>query len=863
MRKRRLKLLAFMMLAPLVSIVIGTASPIVVDAAVQATYYVDPVNGNDNNNGTSTGTAFKTITKARDVVRTVNSNMTGDIMVYLRGGTYFLTDTVVFNATDSGTNGYYVKYINYPGEIPLISGGEVIGGWTLHDAAKNIYKANVGSRDFRQFYVDGVRAVRARSNLYNDFYYDKVNQKIRIAKSEMTGLTNFSNAELVNYFTWADAYYHIASYTTDSTYCYIELPGLDKTFAFNQAQWRSDCNYKYYIENDYSLLDTDGEWYLDKSVPGSHVLYYKPRPGESFSSEIIAPKLENLFYLQGSLNSKVHNMVFYGLTFAYSNWTLPNTYGCDLQMGQQVTVMNETTLACKRPPGAVQTEATRDVVFERNTFKNLGAVGLNSFYGSERNIIKGNVFTNIASSGIQLGRFQPDEMNTFGIYNPADLNDLSRDDVISNNYFVDTCNLYFGAVPLSTGYAVNTKIEHNEINGAPYSGIHTGGHSTDSVSVMKGIVIRFNKITNVMKDLNDGGYIYNKGSNADYWAVYENYLQSTVAPSYPEQNFVGALYTDNGTSYAMYCRNVVDEPTDTLRYNTWGNPPNSFANLMDTNVFHDTNNGNNTNTVVIRDSVITAGPAWPPEIQEIINNAGLEAAYADIKNGGPAPAPVTPALIPAPTGEIPLAGLCLWLKADAGVTKDGGNYVSSWADYSGKGLTAYQLNSSKKPLWVTNAIKGKPTLRFDGADDSITTHDFVSCNMRNFTLSFIIKPSGLSDFNQALGAMNDWGQFYFHGSANGTIYAGPESDSRIVTSSGTLQNNTVQLFTYKYSNGTAVLYKNGVQVATAYSLKTPYAWTGFTLGNIKGDLPEVILYNTTLSDTDRNTVETYLRNKYQ
>ena len=34
--------------------------------------------------------------------------MTGDIYVFLRGGTYFVTNTIAFTAVDSGTNGYQV-----------------------------------------------------------------------------------------------------------------------------------------------------------------------------------------------------------------------------------------------------------------------------------------------------------------------------------------------------------------------------------------------------------------------------------------------------------------------------------------------------------------------------------------------------------------------------------------------------------------------------------------------------------------------------------------------------------------------------------------------------------------------------------
>ena len=45
---------------------------------------------------------FKTVQRARDVVRTVNANMTGDIYVYLRGGNYQVTSTIEFDAERLG-----------------------------------------------------------------------------------------------------------------------------------------------------------------------------------------------------------------------------------------------------------------------------------------------------------------------------------------------------------------------------------------------------------------------------------------------------------------------------------------------------------------------------------------------------------------------------------------------------------------------------------------------------------------------------------------------------------------------------------------------------------------------------------------
>lgn len=132
-------------------------------AAIQATYYVSPT-GSDSNPGTL-AQPFATIAKARDVVRTINASMTGDIYVYLRGGTYTLSQTLAFNDSDSGTNGHNVIYQNYAGETPIISGGQNITGWEIYDPGNSIYRAVAPNGfDTRQLYVNGLRATRAQGS---------------------------------------------------------------------------------------------------------------------------------------------------------------------------------------------------------------------------------------------------------------------------------------------------------------------------------------------------------------------------------------------------------------------------------------------------------------------------------------------------------------------------------------------------------------------------------------------------------------------------------------------------------------------------------------------------------------------------
>ncbi len=92
-------------------------------AATQATLYASPT----GSGSTCSLAAPCSLTGAQAKVRTINSNMTGDIIVDLRGGTYTLTCSLYFREKptqkDSGTNGFNVIYQAYPGETPIISGG--------------------------------------------------------------------------------------------------------------------------------------------------------------------------------------------------------------------------------------------------------------------------------------------------------------------------------------------------------------------------------------------------------------------------------------------------------------------------------------------------------------------------------------------------------------------------------------------------------------------------------------------------------------------------------------------------------------------------------------------------------------------
>ena len=64
-----------------------------------------------------------------------------------------------------------------------------------------------------------------------------------------------------------------------------------------------------------------------------------------------------------------------------------------------------------------------------------------------------------------------------------------------------------------------------------------------------------------------------------------------------------------------------------------------------------------------------------------------------------------------------VSGLTGWWKSDIGVTADGLNRVSAWADQSGNNFTLVQGTDGLKPIYTSGVQGGLPALVFDGSDD--------------------------------------------------------------------------------------------------------------------------------------------------
>jgi hypothetical protein len=90
-----------------------------------------------------------------------------------------------------------------------------------------------------------------------------------------------------------------------------------------------------------------------------------------------------------------------------------------------------------------------------------------------------------------------------------------------------------------------------------------------------------------------------------------------------------------------------------------------------------------------------------------------------------------------------IPGLKFWIKADAGVTKDGDNRVSVWADQSGQGNDFAQTNRNIQPAMADGAV------RFDGVDDALELARPV--NPSNGSVFAVARWSAVRGYSFAIG----------------------------------------------------------------------------------------------------------------
>lgn len=559
-------------------------------SGISARLYVSP-NGSDLNDGSETQ-PFRTLERARDAVRERNADMEGDIVVSLQDGTYLLNDTLSFSERDGATNGFHIIYTAAPGASPVISGGREIGGFSLYDEKNNIYSAKVEDGfTFRQLYVNGEKAVRARSNtdystrilgasrfdengnlIPENLFYDGEDAlvpasygEIYLNADEFQAFDRLEKVELHVLTAWVENILRVKSVSTRDAQTVIRIQDHENDLIFNRMHPNIDGysyagthNFVYYIENAYELIDEENEWYLDESTS---TLYYKaPADLDVGQATFVAPELETLVSVKPAEGGRIENLVFDSLTFEYSTWTLPGREGLvDMQAGMYANycIFKTNDNGILRQPAAVYVANTTNFTMKNCTIRNAGAAGLDLNYGTKNSLIQDNTVEFISGNGIMIAKFAVDENTDFHVaYLPENPDEICQNDWIVNNRVLHIGTDYEGSVAIAAGYPQGILIANNEVAYAPYTGISVGFGWTSADNAMSDNRILNNEIHHTSQILCDAGGIYtlSKQPNSE---MSGNYIHDVVLPAWADYATSG-IYMDEQTSGYTVQNNVLE-----------------------------------------------------------------------------------------------------------------------------------------------------------------------------------------------------------------------------------------------------------------------------------------------------------------
>lgn len=590
--------------------------------------------GSDFNDGTRQfpkATLTSALRQAREWRRTEDNRIQGGITIYMEGGTYAFYEPFFIRPEDSGTKESPTIIRSVGDEKVILSGGISINGWKKQGKVwvADVPVFNGRPLDFRQLWVNGKKAVRARD--VEDFEkmnricsVDEKNEILYVpAVSICRLIDNKGNlkakyAEMVLHQMWCVANLRIRS---------VEVQGDSAAIRFHQPESRiqfehpwprpmvttNGHNSAFYLTNARELQDVPGEWYHDIDA---RKVYYYPREGEKMQeAEVIVPAVETLVRVEGTLDRPVCHIRFEKITFSYTTWMRPSEKGhVPLQAGMYLTdgyridpkmqrnylnhpLDNQGWLG--RPAAAVRVVAARQIDFERCRFEHLGSTGLDYEEAVQGGVVRGCLFRDIAGNGLLVGSFSPAAHETHLPYDPADRREVCTQQQINNCYFTEIGNEDWGCLAIAAGYVGDVNIEHNEISEVPYSGISLGWGWTQTVNCMRNNRVHANLIHHYAKHMYDVAGIYTLGSQPKSY-VTENCVHSIYKPGYVhDPNHWFYLYTDEGSSFIT----VRDNWTEGEKYLQNANGPG--------NVWE--NNG--------------------PKVDSVIRErVGLEAGYKDLLN---------------------------------------------------------------------------------------------------------------------------------------------------------------------------------------------------------------------------------------
>ena len=379
--------------------------------------FVSATNGNDQWSGRlpernfeQTDGPLATLDHAREVVQSTDKTGFDRVIVFFRGGTYYLPDTVTFTEADSGTAYTEIVYENFPGESPVFSGGVRVQNWVNQGGNKWTTTLPASTQYFENLFYNGERRLRPRLGGYlgqpyfiaNPVKLDAGDPKIndncigiddnkppttyecfdRFHYADLDPIGNLTqnvvpppnnlcdqpsptnqnlagDIEILNFQQFSTSKLRVSCIDTKKKIVYLTGPT-----TFSHANFLQDGfqqGRRYLVENVEDALTEPGQWFLDHSgAPGTWTLTYFAKPGENPNiGNIVIPQTEPPLVR----TSNLQHVTFQGLTFAYDNYVLD----CDGHPGRELEIDIAPTLSFQN---------SQYITFDSGTLEHISGTGL-------------------------------------------------------------------------------------------------------------------------------------------------------------------------------------------------------------------------------------------------------------------------------------------------------------------------------------------------------------------------------------------------------------------------------------------------------------------------------------------------------
>ena len=503
-------------------------------------YFVAP-GGNDASLG-SLKAPFATLEHAKVAAEKL-VQQGQDTIISLWGGTYFLPRTLTFGSLKSTGKRQanlefraYSKNENSKPEKVTISGGKKLTGWTV-DAQNRWHltlpEVKAGTWNFSQLWVNGER--RFRPHLPKTGYYQIEETLPPSGKSKGPDGFGFRAGDLkpewydlasvegLPFHIWTMSRFHIAEIDAQKNRVRFEggTPADESYFQMPRGN-------RFLVENVKEALGEPGEWYLDRKTGE---LTYVPKRGETpGKTEVIAPVLETLITLKGKQSNPVQNVDFKNLTFAHTNYVLP-------EKGRSFP-QAEIDLR-----GAVNLDEARDINFTQCRFTHLGGYGVDFGTAVKDSYLETCELTDLGAGGVKIGTttYEKDPARVTSFVN------------VLNCKIAHGGRLHPAGIGVWIGQATGCNVLNNDIYDFYYTGISAGWNWGYAPSNGQRHSILRNHIYNIGQGvLSDMGGIYTLGDMTGT-KLENNFIHDIKSLTYGGWG----IYFDEGTTGILAQNNVV------------------------------------------------------------------------------------------------------------------------------------------------------------------------------------------------------------------------------------------------------------------------------------------------------------------